>query len=64
MEITIRVSDLLQRAKELSSAGYEFVDVTILEPDEELPACLHFSAHGECDMMIDFECIDDINSDE
>lgn len=44
------------------AAGYEYVDVEEMEAEEDLPKCLHFSAHDDLGIEIDFEDIDHIEA--
>lgn len=48
LEVTIRVSDLYARAKEMLEDGKDYVTITLEEPDTdpdfEAPACITFSA--------------------
>lgn len=60
--ITVKVSELLEKAQELLAAGYEYVDVEEMEAEEDLPKCLHFSAHDDLGIEIDFEDIDHIEA--
>ncbi|HMM32122.1 MAG TPA: hypothetical protein PKB13_10130 [Clostridia bacterium] len=66
MDITVKVSDLLSKAKELHDSGMDYVTLSILDEDklpsgEILPRCLHFSAFSEAEkyMEIDYEEIDE-----
>ena len=53
-----KVSDLLTQAQELTNDGYEYVEITELEPDEDAPACLCFEAVVEETYSVDFDSID------
>ena len=46
MEITVSVSDLLSRIREISSDGMDFVTLSVIDADAEddLPAALMFEA--------------------
>lgn len=58
--VTIKVEDLLRMAKELQAEKYEYIDVDILEGDDELPPCLHIDAYDGFGGGIDFGNIDHI----
>lgn len=67
--ITIKVSDLYDRAKQMKDDGMDFVELTILaeeyEDDDILPPALWLSATSkkESFMSIDYEAIDAIDED-
>lgn len=59
--VTIKVSDLLKMAQQLSNDGIQYVNIDECESDEELPKCLSFTAYSEDSMFeIDYEEIDHI----
>ena len=61
--ITVKVSDLLEKAKELSADGYDYVDIEETEADDEFPKSLHFEAYDGNGGGVDFEEIDHIDVD-
>jgi len=59
--VTIKVSELLKMAQQLSDDGIKYVNIDECESDEELPKCLSFSAYSEDSMYeIDYEEIDHV----
>lgn len=65
MQYIIRASDLYQKAKEILNSGMAYVSISLFEPDntdpdDPLPACVHFSAFAEQmpGAFVDFEDID------
>ena len=66
--VTINTVELFLKAAELLNDGYDKVEVTELEQDNEWPACLSFEAlesisENEC-FGVDYESIDDCTSDD
>ena len=51
MDYIVKTSDLLKVAKELVEEGMDYVEISLSEPDEELPAMVSFCAAeaGELD---------------
>lgn len=66
MSVTIKVSDLLKIAQDLTAEKYEYVQICESEsdPDFEIPASIHFSAYENADYTIDYEPLDDIELPE
>ncbi len=66
MTVTVKVSDLYKLAKEMLNDGMDYVEISILEPDQDndLPASLHFDASKASfpEMGVDYEELDDISS--
>ena len=61
--ILIKVSDLLAKAQELSQDGIEYVELSLLEADGELPACVCFNAYSATDdSCIDYEEINAVDA--
>ena len=61
--ILIKVSDLLAKARELSQDGIEYVELSLLEADGELPACVCFNAYSATvDSCIDYEEINAVDA--
>lgn len=62
--IVIPVSSLCNLAKELKEDHMDYVELTILDPDEEddAPACLSPSAFksSDSDMQIEYDSIDHV----
>lgn len=62
--IVVKVSDLLAKAAELKDANMDFVELSFLEaePEDELPASVHFEAFSSDDpyCRIDFEDVDEV----
>jgi hypothetical protein len=58
--VTVKVSDLLIMANELTKDGVEYVDIEEYDSDEESPKCLHFEAYDGFGGGIDFEDIEHI----
>lgn len=56
MDYIVKTSDLLKVAKELVEEGMDYVEISLSEPDEELPAMVSFCAAeaGDLDGWIDF----------
>lgn len=62
--IVVKVSDLYQMAKELSEKKMDYVQLSLLEADNELPACASFNAiSGSENEIVDFEEIEAVASD-
>lgn len=59
--VIVSVSDLLKKVEELHKDGMEYVELSVLEPEEEdLPVSLWFEAYKSpmLDMGVDYEGID------
>lgn len=61
---TYKTVDLINRLSELINDGYEYVDITELDADEEFPSCLSFSAIEDSSSSVDFEEIDSVELPE
>ncbi|MDF2605879.1 MAG: hypothetical protein K0S34_69 [Bacillales bacterium] len=64
MQITVKVSDILKKAKELLDDKIEFVDISYFESQEEdgeiIPACLHFDAYDGEGGGIDYDVVEEV----
>ena len=57
--VTVKISELLEKAQEMLSAGYEYVNVCELDADDDIPKALHFEAYDSSfGGGIDFEDVD------
>lgn len=63
MDYIVKTSDLLKAAKELVEEGMDYVEISLFEPDEELPAMVSFCATeaGELDGWTDFDDLEVID---
>ncbi|HAU84333.1 MAG TPA: hypothetical protein DCW90_02120 [Lachnospiraceae bacterium] len=63
--ITVKVSELLKMAQDLSNDGIEYVEITELDADEmdgeTIPPALSFSAYDGFGGGIDYESIEHID---
>ena len=57
---TYRISNLIDKLAEIMNDGYEFVEISELDGDDELPTCLSFSAIEYSDATIDYEEVDSV----
>lgn len=71
MEYIVSASDLFQKAKEILNSGMDLVEISLVEPDisdpdDPLPACVHFNAFKtNCpEARIDFEELDVVESSQ
>lgn len=55
-----KVSELLERLNEIKNDGYDKVEITVLEAEDELPDCLHFEDHEDEYFSIDYEEVESI----
>lgn len=55
-----KVSDLLEKLNEIRADGMEYVDLSFMDADEDLPAALHFDAFRASDF--DSEDYDEVNT--
>lgn len=63
MRYIVSASDLYQKAKEIINDGMDYVEISLMEPDDDLPAAVHFQAwkkNANCDE--DYEEIDVVDS--
>lgn len=60
--ITVKVSDLYEMVDQIKKDGMETVTLTIIEPDDEFPACVNFSARKESNSN-DWESVADWDYD-
>lgn len=44
MKYVVSASELYRLAEEIVNDGMDYVEITLMEPDEELPAAVHFEA--------------------
>lgn len=63
-KIVVKVSDLFQKAKRLANDRMDYVELTLMEADDELPACVLFNAISKRHdyEIIDYEEIDAVDS--
>lgn len=61
---TYKTAELLSRLSELINDGYEYVDVSTLESDEEFPESLHFDAIECRSCSVDYEEIESVELPE
>lgn len=59
--IVIKVDELLKKAQELKESKMDYVELTLIEPDDELPACVDFQAIGKEDEFA-VVCFEEINA--
>lgn len=60
--ITVKVSDLLKMAQEISADGIKYVDITELEADGNIPKTLNFNGHNLDEFsMKDYEEIEEVD---
>jgi hypothetical protein len=59
--VTVKVSELLKMAQELSDDGIEYVDVEECESDEDFPKHLSFIGYEGFGGAIDYEEIEHID---
>lgn len=63
--ITVNVMELFLKSAELLSDGYQRVELSELEGDDDLPPALSFSAIDEVhNINVDYEEIEDCSNDE
>lgn len=70
MVYVISASELFRKAKEILNDGREFVEISLMEPDnsdpeDPIPASVHFDAFGKRDFggAIDYGDIDVVTPD-
>lgn len=63
MDFIVKTSDLLNVAKELAEEGLDYVEISLYEPDEDIPATVNFCAAEarEPDGWVDFADIEVVN---
>lgn len=61
---TYKTIELINRLSELVNNGYEYVDLSIIEADEDLPEALHFDAIESDACSVDYEEIDSVEIPE
>ena len=61
---TYKTIELINRLSELINNGYEYVDVSIIEADEDLPESLPFDAIESDSCFVDYEEIDSVELPE
>lgn len=61
MDITVKISDLLWKVRELNRDEMDYVTLSVIEAEDDMPACLTFYAFTEKDpnQIIDYESIDE-----
>lgn len=60
---TVSASELFQRAKEMLNDGNTHVTITLVEPDEELPASVSFEAwKAGSDYSVGYDSIESIDA--
>lgn len=63
MDYIVKTSDLLKVAKELVGEGMDYVEISLSEPDEDLPAMVSFCAAkaDRLDGWTDFDDLEVVN---
>ena len=61
--ITVKVTQLFQKAAELLKDGFSLVNIDMLQPDDELPAALSFEA-VEDDCYVDYDLVSSYDSED
>lgn len=61
---TYKTTELINRLSELINDGYEYVDVSIMEEDEDFPESLHFDALESNTCSVDYEEVESIEIPE
>ena len=61
---TYKTIELINRLSELINNGYEYVDLSIIEADEDLPEALRFDAIESDACSVDYEEIDSVEIPE
>lgn len=61
---TYKTLELINRLSELINDGYEYIDVNILEADEDFPESLHFDALESNSCSADYEEIESVEIPE
>ena len=59
MDYIVKTSDLLKVAKELVDEGMDYVEISLSEPDDDLPAMVSFCA-AEADGLDSWTDFDDL----
>jgi hypothetical protein len=65
--ITVKVHDLLKRIEEIKKDKMDYVEISILKPDDNEPyTCLSFEAFSreEPDIGYDYDAVEAVTSDE
>lgn len=52
MKYVVSASELYRLAEEIVNDGMDYVEITLMEPDEELPAAVHFEAARKAGLEI------------
>ena len=55
-----KVSDLIERLREINEAGLEYVELGLYEADDEFPSHIHFEAVTSYNSGIDYEEIETV----
>ena len=62
MDYIVSAADLLKLAKTIVDDGKDYVEISFFEPDEELPASVHFEAIRKGDFVwVDYEGLEVVN---
>ena len=65
MRYIISASDLYQKSKEILNDGMDFVEISFMDPDDDLPAAVHFQDWKKnADYDLDYEEIDVVDSSD
>mgnify|MGYP006988891028 CR=1 FL=1 len=63
MRYIVSASELYQKAKEILNDGMDYIEISLMEPDEDLPAAVHFQAWKKnAEYDVDYEEIDVVES--
>lgn len=55
---TYKISELYNRICEIANDGYEYVEITTLDADEDMPEALAFNAVEDSAFSVDYEELD------
>lgn len=61
---TYRISNLIDKLAEIMNDGYEFVEISELEENDDFPACLNFNAVEYNNASVDYEEVDSVKVPE
>ncbi len=64
MTCVIPASELYQMAKEILNDGMDYVEISLMEPEDDQPAAVHFTAWKKhADHDVDYEEIEAVTPD-
>ena len=65
MRYIVPVPELYEKIKEILDDGMDYVEVSLMEPDDDLPAAVHFTAwKRNADHDEDYEEVEVVDSAE